>query len=86
MAEYSITLARSARRELEALDSNIILRILSKIEALAVHPRPHGSKKLSGEKHLWRIRIGDYRVIYSVLDKEQRIDITAVRHRREAYD
>ncbi len=86
MAEYSITFARSARRELEALDSSIILRILSKIETLAVHPRPHGSRKLSGEKHLWRIRIGDYRVIYSVLDKERRIDITAVRHRREAYD
>ena len=86
MAEYSITFARSARRELEALDSSIISRILSKIETLAVHPRPHGSKKLSGEKHLWRIRIGDYRVIYSILDKERRIDITAVRHRREAYD
>ena len=86
MAEYSITFARSARRELEALDSSIILRILSKIETLAVHPRPHGSRKLSGEKHLWRIRIGDYRVIYSVLDKERRIDITAVRHRRDAYD
>ena len=86
MAEYSITFARSARRELEALDSSIILRILSKIETLAVHTRPYGSRKLSGEKHLWRIRIGDYRVIYSVLDKERRIDITAVRHRREAYD
>lgn len=86
MAECSITFARSARRELEALDSSIILRILSKIETLAVHPMPHGSRKLSGEKHLWRIRIGDYRVIYSVLDKERRIDITAVRHRREAYD
>ena len=86
MAEYSITFARSARRELEALDSSIILRILSKIETLAVHPRPPGSRKLSGEKHLWRIRIGDYRVIYSVLDKERRIDITAVRHRRDAYD
>ena len=56
MAEYSITFARSARRELEALDSSIILRILSKIETLAVHPRPPGSRKLSGEKHLWRIR------------------------------
>ncbi len=86
MIEYPITLARLARRELEALDSSIILRILSKIETLAVHPRPHGSRKLSGEKHLWRIRIGDYRVIYFVLDKERRIDITAVRHRREAYD
>jgi mRNA interferase RelE/StbE len=86
VAEYSITFSRSARRELEVLDSPVVSRILSKIEALAVHPRPHGSRKLTGEKHLWRIRIGDYRVIYSILDKERRIDITAVRHRREAYD
>ena len=86
MAEYSITFARSARRELEVLDSSVISRILAKIESLAVRPRPHGSRKLTGEKHLWHIRIGDYRVIYSILDKEQRIDITAVRHRREAYD
>lgn len=86
MAEYSIVFARSARHELEVLDSSLIRRILSKIEALAVHPRPTGSRKLTGEKHLWRIRIGDYRVIYSILDKERRIDITAVRHRREAYD
>lgn len=86
MAEYSIAFARSARRELEVLPPSVILRILSKIEALALHPRPHGSRKLTGEKHLWRIRIGDYRVIYSILDKERRIDITAVRHRREAYD
>ncbi len=86
MAEYSITFARSARRELEALDSSLITRILSKIESLASHPRPHGSRKLTGEKHLWRIHIRDYRVIYSILDKEGNIDITAVRHRREAYD
>lgn len=86
MAEYSITFARSARRELEGLDSSVVSRILPKIESLAVHSRPHGSRKLTGEKHLWRIRIGDYRVIYSILDKERRIDITAVRHRREAYD
>ena len=86
MAEYSIVFARTARRELEVLDSSTISRILPKIESLAVLPRPYGSRKLTGEKHLWRIRIGDYRVIYSILDKERRIDITAVRHRREAYD
>lgn len=86
MAEYSIAFARSARRELEVLDSSVLSRILPKIESLSLHPRPHGSRKLTGEKYLWRIRIGDYRVIYSILDKERRIDITAVRHRREAYD
>lgn len=86
MAEYRITFARSARHELEVLDPSVIRRILPKIESLSTHPRPHGSRKLTGEKNLWRICIGDYRVIYSILDKERRIDITAVRHRREAYD
>ena len=65
MAEYAVTFTRSARRELEALDATAIARILPKIESLVTVPRPHGSRKLSGEKHLWRIRIGDYRVIYS---------------------
>jgi mRNA interferase RelE/StbE len=86
VGEYSIVFARSARHELEVLDAAIIRRILPKVESLAEAPRPHGARKLAGEKHLWRIRIGDYRVIYSILDKERRIDITAVRHRREAYD
>jgi mRNA interferase RelE/StbE len=86
VGEYSIVFARSARHELEVLDAAIIRRILPKVESLGDAPRPHGARKLAGEKHLWRIRIGDYRVIYSILDKERRIDITAVRHRREAYD
>lgn len=86
MVEYSVVFARSARHELEVLDPSVIRRILPKIESLAMSPRPHGARKLAGEKYLWRIRIGDYRVIYSIVDKERRIDITAVRHRREAYE
>lgn len=86
MAEYTIVFARSARHELEVLDPSIIRRILPKIESLAIDPRPHGARKLIGEKYLWRIRIGDYRVIYSIVDNERRIDMTAVRHRREAYE
>jgi mRNA interferase RelE/StbE len=86
VGEYSIVFARSARHELEVLDPAVIRRILPKIESLADAPRPHGARKLTGERYLWRIRVGNYRVIYSILDKERRIDITAVRHRREAYD
>jgi len=86
VGEYRITFARSARHEFEVLDPSVIRRILPKIESLATHPRPHGSRKLTGEKNLWRIRIGDYRVIYSIFDHEQQIEITAVRHRKEAYE
>jgi mRNA interferase RelE/StbE len=62
-----------------------VARVFPHIEALADNPRPVGSRKLQGEKNLWRIRVGEYRVIYSVDDRRRLIDITAVRHRSEAY-
>ncbi len=86
MADYTITFARSARRELEALEATIVSRIFPKIEALAKEPRPRGCRKLEGEKYLWRIRVGDYRVVYAVYDDERRVDIVAVRHRSKAYE
>lgn len=86
MSDYSITFARSARKELESLPGNVVQRIFPKIEALAANPRPSGCKKLKGSSDLWRIRIGEYRVIYSILDQKIRIEIIAIRHRREAYD
>ncbi|MCI0483081.1 MAG: type II toxin-antitoxin system RelE/ParE family toxin [candidate division NC10 bacterium] len=86
MADYAITFARSARRELEALETAIVNRMFPKIEALAKEPRPAGCRKIRGEKHLWRIRIGDYRVVYAVYDDKRIVDIIAVRHRSEAYE
>jgi mRNA interferase RelE/StbE len=85
MADYTITFARSARKELEAMDTAIVNRIFPKIEALAREPRPAGCRKLQGESFLWRIRIGDYRVVYAVHDRERLVDIIAVRHRSKAY-
>lgn len=86
MAEYEITFARSARKELEALSSQVVNRVFLKIEALVIEPRPSGCRKLVGNEGLWRIRVGDYRVIYSIDDEQQTIDIIAVRYRREAYE
>ena len=85
MHEYILTFARSARRELERLDTTVITRVLPRIEALVDEPRPSGCRKLRGSKNLWRIRIGDYCVIYEVDDAARAIDIVGVRHRREAY-
>ncbi|MGC9997770.1 MAG: type II toxin-antitoxin system RelE/ParE family toxin [Terriglobia bacterium] len=83
--EYSVTFARSARKELEGLDRPLVDRIFPVIESLAQNPRPAKCKKLSGIQNRWRIRIGDYRVIYQISDDEKVVDIVAVRHRREAY-
>ena len=85
MTSYAITFARSARKELEALNRPLIARILKRIEALAEDPRPPGCRKLVGQANLWRVRIGDYRVIYEIDDGKKLVDINAIRHRSEAY-
>ena len=85
MAEYAITFSRSARKELERLPRQLVERVFPKIESLAFQPRPAGCKKLKGAQNLWRIRVGDYRVVYSVNGSSRIVDITAVRHRSEAY-
>lgn len=66
MADYAVTFARSARRELEVLDTSIVRRLVSRIDGLVREPRPSRSRKLQGEQNVWRIRVGDYRVVYSV--------------------
>ena len=86
MAEYRIDFARSARKQLESLPDSMAMRVLTRIEALAQTPRPNGCRELVGSDNLWRIRIGDYRVIYSIDDGKQIVDVNAVRHRREAYE
>ena len=85
MDEYEITFARSARRELERMERSLTVRILTRIEELAVEPRPPGCRKLQGGGDLWRIRVGDYRVLYSIDDDQRLVDIVAVRHRRDVY-
>jgi mRNA interferase RelE/StbE len=85
MDEYLIVFARSARKELESLPEATARRILTRIESLAAEPRPRGCLKLSGSDDYWRIRVGEYRVLYSIDDSELLIDVVAVRHRKDAY-
>ena len=85
MADYEIVFARSARKELEDLDDRLALRVLNRIEKLSDEPRPGGVRKLRGSTNLWRLRIGDYRVVYAVDDDIRLVDIVAVRHRSDAY-
>jgi len=85
MADYSIVFARSARRELERLHDPLSSRVLKRIESLASNLRPIGCRKLEGAENLWRLRVGDHRVIYAVDDRTRMVDIIAVRHRRDAY-
>ena len=85
MADYVISFARSARKELERLPDGIVDRILARVEALAKNLRPAGVVKLHGQINLWRLRVGDYRVVCSIEDIGKTIDVSVIRHRREVY-
>lgn len=82
---YEIFLERRAERDLKALSRPLYLRVVHKIKTLAHNPRPEGCRKITGSGSDWRIRVGDYRVIYAIDDVSQTIKVMRVRHRREVY-
>ena len=85
VADYAVVFARSARKELQNLDPQVARRIVRQIEALAADPRPSGVVKLEGATDLWRIRVGQWRVVYRISDSDRLVDVVAVRHRSDVY-
>ena len=82
---FEVLLERSAERDLRRLSDPIHSRIIRAISALSKNPRPPGCRKLTGSENDWRIRVGDYRVIYEIADTDQIVRINRVRHRKEVY-
>lgn len=86
MARYNLQIKRSASKELEAVaQKSDRQRLVSRIQALAANPRLPGCEKLAGHAGRYRVRQGDYRVVYSIDDAEQIVVIVKVGHRREVY-
>lgn len=82
---YTVEFSSGAERDFRKLAREIQLRLRPRIDALADHPRPAGAKKLSGGHELWRIRVGDYRIVYELRDRILVVLVVRVAHRREAY-
>jgi len=82
---YHIVLTPAAERERRKLPNDIRTRINQALLDLEVNPRPAGSTKLIGHKDRWRIRVGDYRVIYIIDDPAQQLTVLRIAHRREVY-
>jgi mRNA interferase RelE/StbE len=82
---FRIQLERNAEKDLDQLSALVRQRVTEGIRRLAGNPRPRGCAKLQGASDLWRIRVGDYRVIYSIDDDLALIRIGYVRHRKDAY-
>lgn len=80
-----LLIERGAERDLRKLPASIFKAIVDRLQLFKKTARPPGAKKLSGRQNDWRIRVGDYRVIYEIDDLSQQVRILRVRHRREVY-
>jgi mRNA interferase RelE/StbE len=86
VARYFVEVKPPARKELEALPDSVLARVIQKITSLGETPRPAGCKKLKGYEDQWRVRAGDWRVVYIIDDRRKLISVTRIAHRREVYE
>jgi len=82
---YEVQILPKAARQIKALSIEVRQDISLTIQSLAKEPRPIGVKKLSGEKDIYRVRVGNYRVLYRIVDKILVVVVVSVGHRREVY-
>ena len=82
---YQVLLERAAERDLSRLPAAIHDRLIAAIRSLAAVPRPPGCRKLTGTNKDWRVRVGDYRIVYEVEDAAGVVRVNRVRHRRDVY-
>ena len=85
MALFSIRWRSSTRKDLRSLPRQEVVRVIEAVGQLATEPLPHGSQKLSGSERTYRLRVGDYRVVYEVLTESRVVEVQRVRHRKDVY-
>ncbi|MBF0132894.1 MAG: type II toxin-antitoxin system RelE/ParE family toxin [Magnetococcales bacterium] len=82
---YRVSIPGRVQKQIDKLPRNIWLRVRPVIDQLENNPRPHGAKKLSGFPDIWRIRVGDYRLLYTIEDDRLIVLVIRIGHRREIY-
>ena len=85
MENFSIQWRNSTKKDLRSLPNLEVERIVAAVALLAQDPLPHGSQKLAGAERTYRIRVGDYRVVYEVFTNSRIVEIQRVRHRKDVY-
>jgi mRNA interferase RelE/StbE len=83
---YRVEFTTAAAKEIRKLEPQIRRRILAGIAELEREPRPPGVRKLAGYDNAWRVRVGDYRVLYEVIDAQVLVTVVRVAHRRDVYE
>jgi mRNA interferase RelE/StbE len=82
---YELLIEAGAEREIRKLPRDVAERVVVALKALASSPRPPGCRRIAGAKACWRIRVGDYRAIYEIDDRQRAVRILKVGHRRDVY-
>ena len=82
---FRIEWKKSTRKDLRKLPASVTERVVAVVEGLADNPFPHGVEKLTGSEHAYRIRLGDYRIVYEVVLESKLVEIQRVRHRKDVY-
>jgi len=85
MGSYSVRLKRSAEKDLRRIDKSRVPNIVAALQSLEINPRPDGCRKLVGSINSYRIRVGDYRVVYLIEDVICVVEVERVRHRKDVY-
>jgi mRNA interferase RelE/StbE len=85
MASFDLQWRKSTSKDLRRIPREAVSRIVAAVAKLAEEPLPHGSEKLTGSEHTYRIRVGDYRVVYELLRNAKIVEIQRVRHRKDVY-
>jgi mRNA interferase RelE/StbE len=82
---YEILLEQAAEKDLKKLPAHIFKRIIPKIKELAKSPKPQRSRRIIGSKNDWRIRVGEYRIVYEIDTRAKTIRVMRIRHRKDVY-
>lgn len=84
---YQVSIRKKALKDLEEIPTKISKQIGKAIDSLSINPRPQGCKKLKGEaEYIWRIRVGDYRILYTIEDIIKIVEVRRIGHRRNIYN
>ena len=85
MASFRVEWKKSTKKDLSKLPASVAARVVAAVALLGENPFPHGVEKLSGAENSYRIRLGDYRVVYNVFREWRLVEVQRVRHRKDVY-
>lgn len=84
--KYTIEISAKAQKDIRSLPKNMVNRVITKIRSLEEDPTPSGCRKIVGTENTWRVRVGNYRIIYDIFEEILFVEVVKVTHRKDAYN